>query len=248
MFKSFEIIAHVTFHAYETFGISKKYGFSKATVCTFIGDRFACLLEFCLLQMSAAILVTFVLQLTGKFLVLVVIILTPIIKFLVLYFYPRCILPIFADYKIFPEDNPDLVNLLARIKLLAKRVGFNAEKILIEETFDADLHSNATTSFDRIEISNQLLEHHKGHHEEILAILCHEFGHWKNKHLLKYLPIDTVYMILFSIVLTLLVNDVALLTSFGFKQESLPMSVFIVYWLVWKESFDYWLQFFYRYL
>ena len=62
-------------------------------------------------------------------------------------------MPIFADYKVFPEDDDDLVNLLARIKLLAKKVGFNAKRILIEETFDADLHSNATCTFDRIEVS-----------------------------------------------------------------------------------------------
>ena len=57
MFKLFEILAHVTFHAYETFGISVKYGFSEATVCTFIRERFAILLEFAILVAPLACIV-----------------------------------------------------------------------------------------------------------------------------------------------------------------------------------------------
>ena len=41
-------------------------------------------------------------------------------------------MPIFAEYKDFPEDSREMINLLARIKLLAKRVGFKPDKILVE--------------------------------------------------------------------------------------------------------------------
>ena len=57
MFKTFEILAHVTFHAYETFGISVKYGFSEATACTLILDRLSILLEFAILVAPLACIV-----------------------------------------------------------------------------------------------------------------------------------------------------------------------------------------------
>ena len=54
-------------------------------------------------------------------------------------------------------------------------------------------------------------------------------------------------MVLFCAMLTLLVDDVALLTSFGFKRESYAMSSFVCY-LVWRETIEYWIEFLYRYL
>ena len=116
---------------------------------------------------------------------------------------------------------------------------------MVEESFDADLHSNASCSFDRIEIGSTLLDHHKGHDEEILSILAHEFGHWKKNHLIKYLPIDTSYMVLFGLAMTFFSNDATLLTSFGFKRESYVMSCFAMY-LIWSVTFDYWSDFLYR--
>ena len=40
-----------------------------------------------------------------------------------------------------------------------------------------DLHANAVTDNNSIKLTVKLLEHHKGHHEEILAIVAHELGH-----------------------------------------------------------------------
>ena len=53
-----------------------------------------------------------------------------------------------------------------------KRITLTASKF-------GDLHSNASVNSRHIDISEELLEHHKGHPEEILAIVAHEMGHWK---------------------------------------------------------------------
>ena len=98
----------------------------------------------------------------------------------------------------------------------------------MEETLDADMHSNASCAFGRIHIGDQLLEHHKGQEAEILSILAHEFGHWKKNHLMKTLYIDMTASLITGLLLTFFVNDVAMLTSFKFKQESYAMSVFLL--------------------
>ena len=116
---------------------------------------------------------------------------------------------------------------------------------MIEESLAADLHSNASCSFNRIEISEQLLVHHKGHHEEILSVLAHEFGHWKLKHLIKYLPLDVFYMFCYSLFFAFLPNDIALLTSFGFKYKSYVTSLFCIF-LVTSVSVEVWFGFIYR--
>ena len=102
LFKLAEILAHVTFHWYQTFKISKKYGFSEATCGTFIYDKVAALLEFLILVGPLSILMVGLLQITGKYIALCCLLLTPIFKFLVLWLYPRVIMPLFAEYKVFP--------------------------------------------------------------------------------------------------------------------------------------------------
>jgi len=47
-----------------------------------------------------------------------------------------------------------------------------------------------------INLSKQLLEHHEGKDEEILAILTHEFGHWQMNHLYINTFFDVIYMTL----------------------------------------------------
>jgi len=108
----------------------------------------------------------------------------------------------------------------------------------LEEADDGDLHSNASCSGNRIEINQMLLEHHDGHVQEILAILCHELGHWKEYHLYRSIPIDTMYMVIFALFLMPLVNNHILLASFGFKQESYIMSVMCAH-LIFSVSFDW---------
>lgn len=50
-------------------------------------------------------------------------------------------------------------------------------------------------------LGKPLLKQHSAHCDEILAILAHEIGHWKESHLLKQTFVDTVYMVIFGLLL-----------------------------------------------
>uniref|UniRef100_A0A6G1SBR6 CAAX prenyl protease n=1 Tax=Aceria tosichella TaxID=561515 RepID=A0A6G1SBR6_9ACAR len=55
--------------------------------------------------------------------------------------------------------------------------------------------------------------------DEIIAVLCHEIGHWYHMHLFKYLMFaETNYLFIF-IIFSKLYNDVALYSAFGFYRE-----------------------------
>jgi len=47
-----------------------------------------------------------------------------------------------------------------------------------------DLDANAKASFNSIKLTETIVKNHKDSPEEILAIVAHELGHWKKKHLL----------------------------------------------------------------
>lgn len=83
-----------------------------------------------------------------------------------------------------------------------------------------------------------MLEYHKGHEEEILAILGQEFGHWQKMHAFKSIPIDILYMCIFAQCATTVMNDDSLLTEFGFTQQSYVMSLFL-FIQIWMCSFNF---------
>lgn len=110
-----------------------------------------------------------------------------------------------------------------------------------------DLHSNASCTASRIEISSYLLKHHKGHPEEILAVLAHEFGHWKMNHLYKGIPFDTLYMVIFGCFLVPFAHEPGVVASFGITQNSYVMTLAIL-GMVWGASVDWFSQLFFLYL
>ena len=119
MIKLFDILVHVFFGVYQTFFITKKYGFSEATPCTFIREKLMVFVGHMILTTPLILLITASVELTGKYIILIVIVLTPIVKFILLYLYPKIIMPLFSNFKVFPTDDEEKKFLLGRIRALA---------------------------------------------------------------------------------------------------------------------------------
>ena len=100
------------------------------------------------------------------------------------------------------------------------------------------MHSNASVTMLDIKISKQLLEHHAGKAGEIKAILMHEITHWKEMHLLQQIFVDIVYMMFFGLYLAPMLNNQSVLRTFGFRQESTFVSLYLSFKL-WSVSADY---------
>jgi len=99
-----------------------------------------------------------------------------------MYISPYVIEPLFN--KFMPVDEPDLEE---RIRTLMQKVNIKVNRIFKMDASKRSRHTNAYFSgigkVKRIILYDTLLE--KMSHNEILAVLAHEAGHWKKKHILK---------------------------------------------------------------
>ena len=96
--------------------------------------------------------------------------------------YPIYIMPLFN--KMTPmEDTP----LRARIYEIAEKVGFHVNRIQVIDSSQRTGHSNAAAyglfGVNGILIYDNLLTQLTDH--EIVAVICHELGHWKYSHVYK---------------------------------------------------------------
>lgn len=90
------------------------------------------------------------------------------------------------------------------------------DKIKLTESMFGDLHSNASVNSDFIDLNKELLEHHEGHEEEILAIVGHELGHWKDSDIYWWGFWDVVYMTIVGYFFQITLNNPYLFKAFGF--------------------------------
>jgi STE24 endopeptidase len=99
-----------------------------------------------------------------------------------IWLFPKVIAPLFNKFS--PIENKTLEH---RIGQLMERVGLRASGVFRMDAGKRSKHTNAFFTgigkSKRIVLFDTLLASHD--EEEILAILAHEVGHWKKKHLFK---------------------------------------------------------------
>lgn len=116
-----------------------------------------------------------------------------ILQIFLIWIYPKVILPLFN--KLTPLEDG---SLKTRLNTLAQKVGFKATAVQILDSSKRSTHSNAYCSsigkIQHIVLYDTLLKNFTD--EEIEAILAHEIGHYKCKHILKSLLISTLTTLL----------------------------------------------------
>ena len=204
--------------------IEAKYELAYPTVGSYIWSRFAMVLEHILLAIPLVLLIVKVMEWSGNYVSLVFLLTTGLVKFAILWIYPKVIMPLFASY----EDLPSYTDCIReQVKIEAKKVGCNPDTIKMERSFQYDVHSNASTVLGNITLGLPLFKVHGCRPAEILAILTHELGHYKLAHLTWSAIVDTAYMLVFGLIMTLLINDATFLKSFGFYKQSFSISFYL---------------------
>ena len=111
-----------------------------------------------------------------------------IMQIVLLWLYPKLILPLFN--KLTPLEDG---SLKTRLNDLAKKAGFASTAIQVLDSSKRSTHSNAYCSslgkIQHIVLYDTLLKNFSD--EEIEAIVAHEIGHYKCKHILKTLLVST---------------------------------------------------------
>ncbi len=182
-------ILNLPWSIYSTFVVEEKFGFNRSTPKLFIIDRIKGLALGAILGIPLLYGMLLIYQGLGKWWWLVAFLFMTTFQFILIWLYPTVIAPLFNKFKPLEADE-----LKAGIENLVTRAGFNAKEVFIMDASKRSSHGNAYfTGFGknkRVVFFDTLL---KGlATTEVLAILAHELGHMKLKHIPKSLATSLI--------------------------------------------------------
>jgi STE24 endopeptidase len=175
-------VIELPFSLYRTFRIEERFGFNKMTLKLFLVDLVKSALVAALLGLPLLALILWLMEVAGELWWLYAWVAWSAFNLLVLAIYPTFIAPFFNRFSPMQDEA-----LKARIERLLARCGFRAQGLFVMDGSRRSSHGNAYfTGFGRskrIVFFDTLLA--RLEHAEIEAVLAHELGHFKHKHVLK---------------------------------------------------------------
>jgi STE24 endopeptidase len=218
-------VAGIPFDIYHTFVLERKYGFSTITWRLWLTDLIkSVILSTVLMGFMLAAFMAFIHYLPQSWWFWAWMFFT-MFEILLMWLYPVVIAPLFNKYEPIKDEL-----LKEKITSLMAQVGLKAKGIYQVDEGKRSKHTNAYFTgigkTKRIVLFDTLLASHSP--EEILAVLAHEIGHWKKKHILKQL----IFMIVASLAILyftyLIVNWPPLYSTFGLKYTPVYAGLFLV--------------------
>lgn len=200
------------FGIYSTFGIEQKFGFNKTSVPLFITDLLKSLVLGAIIGIPLMYLVLWLMGVMGSTWWIWVWVTLVVFNLLVLVIYPTIIAPLFNKFT--PLEDVVLRN---RINGLLAKCGFKTSGVFIMDGSKRSSHGNAYFTgigkSKRIVFFDTLLKQLS--HAETIAVLAHELGHFKKKHVLKQIMVIFGVSFVVLYILSLLINQPLFYTSLG---------------------------------
>lgn len=210
-------LVQLPFSLYSTFGIENRFGLNRTTVKTFVLDTLKTMLLALLLGGPLLALVFWFFQRGGGMAWIYCWMLVAAFTILMQFIAPVVILPLFNRFTPL-EDGP----LREAITAYAKQRKFPLQGVY---TMDGSRRSNRLNAFftgfgrfRRIVFFDTLLE--KMEQKEIVAILAHEMGHWKKKHILKMTVTSLLQTGFMFALLALFIDNKELFAAFSMDHVS----------------------------
>lgn len=208
----------------EQFRLEERFGFNTTTQKTWWLDRVKGLLLAMLLGYPVLILVIKLVQWTGPLWWFWAWVVMMSFQLLMLVLAPILILPLFNKFTPLPEGS-----LRQRLLSLGERTGFSSRTIQVMDGSKRSRHSNAFFtgfgSFRKIvlfdTLINQLSE------PELEAVLAHEIGHYKRKHIPKMLIGSAAGLLLAFYLIAKLAEWPAFYRAFGFEPGTLAPALLL---------------------
>ncbi|MGT2470292.1 M48 family metallopeptidase [Paraburkholderia terrae] len=170
------------FDYYRQFGIEQRFGFNRMTKRIFFADRIKGVLLGAAFGLPLLFVVLWLMNQAGTYWWWWTWVVWVVFQMLVLILYPSFIAPMFNKFEPLKDEA-----LVQRIDALMKRCGFAAKGLFVMDGSRRSAHGNAYfTGFGsskRIVFFDTLLSRLSG--SEIEAVLAHELGHFKRRHVIK---------------------------------------------------------------
>jgi STE24 endopeptidase len=170
------------FDYYKQFILEQRFGFNKMSVRLFFADMLKNTLIGAVIGLPLLWVVLVLMEKSGSLWWLYTWLVWSGFQLLMLVLYPTVIAPLFNKFTPLTDEN-----LVQRIESLMHRVGFAAKGLFVMDGSKRSAHGNAYFSgfgaAKRIVFFDTLLSRLAP--EEIEAVLAHELGHFKLKHVVK---------------------------------------------------------------
>jgi STE24 endopeptidase len=215
-------ILGLPFQLYSTFVIEEKYEFNKTTPRTFFLDKLKGYVLAGVIGGPLLALLIYLIQTIGpSFWIWFALVATAFILFMNM-FYTTLILPLFNKLTPLPDGE-----LKSAIQEFAKMVNFPLDNIFVIDGSKRSSKANAFFSGigrkKKIVLYDTLIEKHT--REELVAVLAHEIGHFKKKHVIWGLALSVFQVFFTMFVLSLIVYNENLSFALGGSEHSIHLNL-----------------------
>lgn len=222
---------------YQTFVIEEKFGFNKSSIGQFIKDQVLQLSLGAAIGLPILALILWVMDNVGPLWWLWAWGILMGFSLLMSWLYPTVIAPLFNKFTPMEEGS-----LKDRIQGLLARCGFNSQGIFIMDGSKRSGHGNAyftgLGNNKRIVFFDNLVASLE--EEELEAVLAHELGHFKCKHVIKMLIATSIMSLISFAVLGWLISQEWFYNGLGVEQAS-NAAALLLFMLV-SSSFTFFMQ------
>jgi STE24 endopeptidase len=210
------------FQLYSTFVIEEKYGFNKTTVRIFFADKLKGYLLAALIGGPLlALLIYLVLQIGPSFWIWFSLV-AGLFVLCMNIFYTTLILPLFNKLTPLPDGE-----LKSAINTFASKVNFPLDNIFVIDGSKRSSKANAFFSGigkkKKIVLYDTLIQKHTT--EELVAVLAHEVGHFKKKHIIWSLVLSIIQIVFTLFILSQMVYNENLSLALGGEKLSVPLNL-----------------------
>jgi STE24 endopeptidase len=217
-------LAGLPFDWYEQFRLEEKFGFNTTTPKIWWTDRLKGLLLATTLGYPLLVLILKFTEWTGNRWWLWAWAALLAFQLLMVVLAPVVILPLFNKFTPLPEGG-----LRERLLALAGRTNFHARNLQVMDGSKRSRHSNAFFTgfgrFRKIVLFDTLIEQLTG--PELEAVLAHEIGHFKKKHIPKMLAFSALSSLAGFFLIAVLAKQEWFYRAFGFEPGSIAPALLL---------------------
>lgn len=217
-------LINIPFSWYDSFVIERKYGFNTMTLRTFITDHIKSWFIALLIGIPVLGLITWFYYKAGNGFWIYAWILITLFSILMNLFYSELIVPLFNKQTPLGEGA-----LREKIESFATKTGFRLRNIYVIDGSKRSTKANAYFSGlgpkKRIVLFDTLMKELTD--EQIVAVLAHEIGHYKKKHVLRSLISSVIVTGLMLFLFSLVVNNPLLSLAMGAKSSSFHIGLIV---------------------
>ncbi|MBI4302748.1 MAG: M48 family metallopeptidase, partial [Chloroflexi bacterium] len=206
------------FGIYATFVIRERFGFNRTTPLTFVADRVKGMLLAIGLGVPLLAGVLYLFQYAGRYAWLYCWAAVTLVSLAIEYIAPTWIMPLFNKFK--PMEPGELKDAILNY---TRSVNFPVKNVFVMDGSRRTTRSNAFfTGFGsnkRIALFDTLIAQHTV--PELVAVLAHEVGHYKKKHILQGTVIGILHSGFLFFLLSIFLSSPGLYQAFYMEQQSL---------------------------